>query len=432
VKILVIGSGAREHALCWKIAQSPRVTKLFCAPGNAGTAQVAESVPIRAEDIDALARFARANEIDLTVVGPEDPLARGIVDAFQAAGLRAFGPTRAAARLEASKVFCKELLARHGIPMGDFAVFEESQAALDYLRASELPIVVKADGLAKGKGVTVAATRDEAEAAVRAAMVERVFGDAGGRVVIEECLQGPEVSLMAFADGKTAVAMEPVQDYKRVHDGDQGPNTGGMGCYSPVPLIGPEMVDEAMERVLRPTIAALAEEGAPYVGVLYAGLMLTDDGLKVLEFNGRFGDPETQAIVPRLETDLVDLLEACVEGRLAGAGAAWSPKKSVCVVMASGGYPGDYETGMPIRGLERAARLPETVVFHAGTRRTAEGVVTAGGRVLGVTALGETFREAVDRAYAGAREIEFEGSHYRRDIAQRAVEQEERCGCKTR
>jgi phosphoribosylamine--glycine ligase len=285
--------------------------------------------------------------------------------------------------------------------------------------------VVKAEGLAKGKGVTVAATRQEAEAAVRAAMVEKVFGEAGSRVVIEEYLEGAEVSLMAFADGRTAAAMEPAQDYKPALDGDRGPNTGGMGCYSPVPVAGDDLVAEAMARVIRPTIAAMAEEGAPYVGVLYAGLILTRDGLKVLEFNCRFGDPETQVIAPRLETDLVDLIEACVEGRLDGAEAAWSPKKTVCVVMASGGYPGDYGTGKPIRGLEAAGRLPETVVFHAGTKQTDQGAATAGGRVLGVTALGATFREAVDRAYAGVREIEFEGAQYRSDIGQRAAEGED-------
>jgi len=424
VRILVIGSGAREHALCWKIAQSPRCTKLFCAPGNAGTAQVAELAPIKAEDIGGLVQFARAHAIDLTVVGPEAALSRGVADAFQREGLRIFGPSRLAAEIESSKTFAKRLMKKHGIPTARFEEFSNAQEALEYVQGVAPPVWIKADGLAAGKGAVVARSKDEAERAVRAMMLEKAFGDAGRRIIVEESMEGQEATLMAFVAGTEFLAMPPAQDHKRVFDDDRGPNTGGMGCYSPVPAVTPEIQRQAADRIIGPTLKALAEEGRPYYGVLYAELMLTAEGPKVIEFNARFGDPEAQAIVPRLETDLVDLIEACLDGGLGKARASWSPQKSVCVVMASGGYPGDYETGKAIHGLERAARLPETVVFHAGTRQTSNGAVTAGGRVLGVTALGSTFREAMDRAYAGVREIEFEGAHYRRDIGRRAVDQE--------
>jgi phosphoribosylamine--glycine ligase len=406
MKVLVIGGGGREHALAWKLAQSGRVTKLFCAPGNAGIAQLAECVAPA-----DLAQFASEKQIDLTVVGPEAPLCAGIVDVFQAKGLRIFGPTKRAAQLEGSKAFCKRFLLQHGIPTADAGIFDNPVAARDYVRQRGAPIVVKADGLAAGKGVVVAQTIEEAERAIDDIMVQRAFGEAGKLVVIEECLTGEETSVMALVDGKTFKLLPAAQDHKRVGDGDTGPNTGGMGAYSPTP----RKVDatEIFER----TVAGMKD----YRGVLYAGLMVTEAGPKVLEFNCRFGDPETQVVVPRMDFDLVDALEATVTGRLEGARLDWKREAAVCVVMAAGGYPGAYERGQVIEGLKEASGLDNVCVFHAGTKRNAAGqIVTDGGRVLGVTALGEDIEDAVRKAYGGVARIRFDGAQYRRDIAARA------------
>jgi phosphoribosylamine--glycine ligase len=430
MRVLVVGSGGREHALVWKIAQSASVKEIICAPGNAGIAEQAECVPVKTTDIKGLADLAAARKVALTVVGPEAPLAEGIVDEFRSRGLPVFGPDRAAARIESSKVFAKELMAKYGIPTAEFAVFDDADRALGYLRARDAPMVVKADGLAAGKGVTIARTREEAENAVRQAMIEQTFGAAGRRVIVEECLEGQELSLMAFAHGTAFLPMQPVQDHKAVYDGDRGPNTGGMGCYSPVPVADESVQGEALETVIKPTLAGLASEGCPFSGVLYAGLILTSEGLKVLEFNCRFGDPEPQAIAPLMESDLVELLVATIEGRLDETTARFSQDACVCVVMASGGYPGSYETGKRISGLDEARRLPGVTVFHAGTEKRDGDFVTAGGRVLGVTATGAGFAEAIERAYGAVDEIRFEGAHWRTDIGRRALEQEQ--ACKTR
>ncbi len=421
MKVLVVGSGGREHALVWKIAQSPRVTQVYAAPGNAGTAELAENVPIGAEDVDALAAFAEREGVDLTVVGPEAPLVLGIVDRFRERGLRIFGPTADAARLEGSKAFAKAVMARCGVPTAEYREFSDPGEARAYIRERGAPIVIKADGLAAGKGVTVARTLDEALEAVDAVMVERRFGEAGARVVVEECLAGEEASFLAFCDGKNVLPMASSQDHKPVFDNDEGPNTGGMGAYSPAPVVTPELFDEIVETVIRPTVEGLAREGTPYVGVLYAGLMIQDGRPKVLEFNCRFGDPECQPIVMRMKGDLVPVLEACIDGTLDRVSLEWDPRPAVCVVMASGGYPGSYTKGHEIRGLDDAARLDDVVVFHAGTRREGGRVVTAGGRVLGVTALGEDIPAAIRRAYQAVERISWEGVHYRRDIGRKAL-----------
>ena len=420
LRILVVGSGGREHALVWKLAQSPRAERIYCAPGNAGIEQQAECVPIPVTALAALADFAEQQQIGLTVVGPEAPLAAGIVDEFKRRGLRIFGPDRGAALLESSKTWCKQLLANYGIPSGSFVPLSNADEALSYVEVLDPPIVVKADGLAAGKGVTIARSVEEAKAAIRAAMVEGVFGDSGKRVLIEEYLSGPEVTVEALSDGKNLYPLPPAQDHKRVFDNDQGPNTGGMGCYSPVPVLTPELYEQAMETIMRPTVRAMAAEGRPYVGCLYGGLVLTDSGLQVLEFNCRFGDPESQVILPALDADLVDLIEAAVEGALPSGGQE-QKGAAVCVVMASGGYPGEYRTGKVIGGLEESGKRSDAIVFHAGTKRNDEGIVTAGGRVLGVTGLGETLPAAIDAAYAAVSEISFEGAHYRRDIGRRAA-----------
>ena len=422
LRILVVGSGGREHALVRKLAQSPRAARLFCAPGNAGIAQQAACIPIPASDFAALADFAEREQVDLTVVGPEAPLASGITDLFQSRGLRVFGPTRAAALLESSKIWCKEILARYEIPSGCFASFDDPQEALSYVRDQTPPVVVKADGLAAGKGVTVAQTVEQAQQAIRDAMVLDVFGDSGKRVLIEEYLDGPEVSMMALCDGERLYPLAPSQDHKRVFDSDQGPNTGGMGAYSPVPIMTDDLRREAMETVLVPTVRALAAEGRPYVGCLYAGLILTGEGLKVLEFNCRFGDPETQVVLPRLKADLVDLLDAATTGGLPAADETATDRAAVCVVMASGGYPGEYSTGKLIQGTDVVSGMENVAVFHAGTRQTDEGLVTAGGRVLGVTGISETIAGAIATAYEAVSKIKFEGAHWRRDIGRRALQ----------
>lgn len=422
MKVLVVGSGGREHALVWKIAQSPKVTKVFAAPGNAGMAQLAECVPTKAEDIAGLIAFAKTKAVDLTIVGPEGPLSRGIVDEFSKAGLRAFGPSGKAAEIEASKRFSKDLMKKYGIPTAAYGVFTDKAAAEAYVREQGAPIVVKADGLAAGKGVVVAETVDEALKALDLIMTDKAFGAAGDRVVIEECLKGEEASFMAFSDGKTVLPMASSQDHKRVFDADKGPNTGGMGAYSPAPVVTKKLERKVMDTIMIPTVRAMEQEGRPFRGVLYAGLMISGDEAKVLEFNARFGDPETQPIMARLDTDLIEIIEAIFAGTLAKIDIKWKPDSAVCVVMASGGYPGDYAKGKVISGLDKAAARGGVVVFHAGTALRNGAVVTDGGRVLGVTGLGPVVAAAIDNAYAGVREISFEGAHFRRDIGARALE----------
>lgn len=421
MNVLVIGSGGREHALAWKLRQSKRVERLYVAPGNAGTAELGENLPVEAEDIDGLLAAARAHNVDLTVVGPEAPLAAGIVDRFVAAGLRIFGPSQAAARLEADKAFAKDLMARHGIPTPAYRTFDRYDEALAYVRSRACPLVVKATGLAAGKGVTVCREPAEAEAALRRTMVQREFGTAGDRVVIEECLSGQEATVLAFTDGRTVLPMVVAQDHKALLDGDRGPNTGGMGSYAPAPIVTPDLLNRIVSTIVQPTVDALRGEGIPYRGVLYAGLMLTAQGPQVIEFNSRFGDPEAQVILPLLEEDLLPIVEACLDGTLHTVTLHWQRRYCLCVVMASHGYPGTYRKGLPIEGLDEAAALPETVVFHAGTRRVDGRVMTAGGRVLGVTALGDTLAQAAGRAYAAVERIRFEGAYYRRDIGAKAL-----------
>lgn len=419
--MLVVGGGGREHALVWKIAQSPLVEKVYAAPGNAGIAQEAECVDLKADDVEGLLQFARRAGIDLTVVGPEAPLVAGIVDRFEEAGLPIFGPRREAARLEGSKVFAKKLMREARIPTAEFRVFEEPDEAHRYLDSQTGPLVVKADGLAAGKGALVCRNIDEAHEAVEVIMVERKFGDAGRAVVIEECLTGEEASILALTDGRTILLLPSSQDHKPIYDGDRGPNTGGMGAYSPAPVVTPEMEERITREVLVPVVHALRVRGVRYRGVIYAGLMITPGGPKVLEFNCRFGDPETQPILVRLQSDLVEALRATIEGRLDEVALRWDERPAVCVVMASGGYPGPYEKGKSISGLEEVARMPDVVVFHAGTSSADGRVVTAGGRVLGVTALGGNVAQAKERAYEAVRKIHFEGAYYRTDIAERAV-----------
>lgn len=424
MNVLVIGSGAREHALAWKLRQSPRLTDLFITPGNAGTATVGTNLPIAATDFPAIAEAARQHRVDLVVVGPEEPLARGIVDFLMERGIAAYGPSRAAAAIEASKAFAKEVMTRAGIPTAPARVFTDIQPALAYLDELEAagaePPVVKADGLAAGKGVTVASTFAEARTAVRAALVEGVFGAAGQRVLLEQRLVGCEVSAHAFSDGRTVVPMAYSCDYKRVFDGDQGPNTGGMGAYSPPGFLNAALEAEIRRTIIEPAVRAMAELGRPYRGTLYPGLMITADGPHVVEFNCRFGDPETQVLMPRLASDLLTICEACVRGTLSEELVTWSERAAVGVVLASGGYPGPYQTGVPIVGLE--AVDPDVQVFHAGTRRLDDGtVVTAGGRVLTVVATGATLAEARARAYENARRIRFAGCHLRTDIALREL-----------
>jgi phosphoribosylamine--glycine ligase len=423
MKVLVVGSGGREHALAWKIAQSPRAPRVFVAPGNAGTAQDAENIDIAATDVARLLRFARDEKIDLTVVGPEQPLAAGNVDAFLAEKLRIFGPTKAAAELEASKVFCKRLLRHADVPTADYRAFRDAESALHYLTQREdVPVVVKADGLAGGKGVVVCGSRAEATKAVRRIAEEKEFGSAGDQLVIEDRLDGEEVSVLAVTDGHAIVTLTPAQDHKPAFDGDKGPNTGGMGAYCPTPLIDADRLHWIEEHVLVPVVHAMKRARRPFRGVLYAGLMITPQGPKVLEFNVRFGDPECQPILMRLKSDLVDVIEATVHGRLEDLPPLeWRPEPSVCVVMASEGYPGKYPVGRPIRGLEEAAKLPGVKVFHAGTA-TADGrVVTAGGRVLAVTALGDSISAAKLAAYTAVKQIRWPGAWCRKDISDKAL-----------
>ncbi len=425
MKVLVIGNGGREHALVWKLAQSPLAETVFCAPGNAGTAQDGTNVPIDLRDFDSLVRFAKKENIDLTVVGPEAPLAKGIVDLFQKHGLRVFGPTKAAAQLEASKVFAKQLMLDANVPTAEFRVFDHSAQAKAYIETREYPVVVKADGLAAGKGVIVCSTPEDAIAAVDRIMVREEFGlEVGRRVVVEKRLQGEEVSLLALVGGRTIIPLEPTQDHKPIFDGDEGPNTGGMGAYCPAPVATPKLLSIADARVLVPTVHAMKRRRTPFHGVLYAGIMATNQGPRVLEFNCRFGDPELQPLVMRLKTDLLPLLQAIAEQRLEdweGETLEWDPRPAVCVVMASGGYPGKYEKNKLISGLDVVSGWPDVKVFHAGTRLDGNLVYTDGGRVLGVTALGDTLAGAKARAYEAVNEIRFSGAYYRTDIADKAL-----------
>lgn len=426
MNILVIGGGGREHTLAWKLAQSPSATKLYAIPGNPGMAAVAECVSgISIEDNEAVVAFAEEHAIDLVVIGPEVPLTNGIVDAFEAAGILAFGPRKAAAELEGSKAFSKGLMKKYGIPTAKYEVFTDAEAAKDYVRQEGAPIVIKADGLAAGKGVIVAETCDEALAAVADIMEDQEFGAAGNRVVIEEFMEGEEASLLCFTDGETIVPMISSQDHKRAYDGDKGPNTGGMGTYAPAPVMTPAMIEATKEKILKPVIAAMKQEGRTYQGCLYAGLMITKDGPKVVEFNARFGDPETQVVLPLLKSDLVDIMVACAkgDGSLKDLDIAWSDGAAVCVVLASGGYPKSYRKGYEITGLDEAEKLG-CHVFHAGTAERDGSVVTAGGRVLGVVAEAADVRAAVDKVYQGVNVIDFKDKMFRHDIAHRALERQ--------
>jgi phosphoribosylamine--glycine ligase len=422
LNVLIIGNGGREHALAWKIAQSPRAKNVFVAPGNAGTARDAENIDLSPDDIPSLIRFAKDAHVELTVVGPEGPLAAGIVDAFEQEKLRVFGPTQAAAELESSKAFCKDLLRQAGVPTGEYRVFNAPGRALQYLNEREdAPVVVKADGLAAGKGVVVCDNRQQALDAVNTIGFDKAFGVAGNRIVVEERLHGQEVSVLAITDSQTIVTLQPAQDHKRAHDNDTGPNTGGMGTYCPAPILDDKTLDWVAEHVLVPTVHAMNRAKRPFRGVLYAGLMLTTQGPKVLEYNARFGDPETQPILMRLKSDLLEVRDAAASSQLERIGPLeWDPRPAVCVVMAAEGYPGDYRKGLPIRGLDQAAAIPDVKVFHAGTKLVGDSVVTSGGRVLGVTALGDTIPRAKLQAYTAVKEIRWEGAWCRKDISDKA------------
>lgn len=421
MKVLIFGSGGREHALAWAVARSARVTEVVCAPGNGGIAQVARCVPVNLKDIDAMVRLAVAEQPGLTIVGPEVPLSLGIVDALNELGLRVFGPTRAAAMLETSKGFAKRFLQRHKIPTGNYAVCATAAELEKAVEMFHPPIVVKADGLAAGKGVLICATRHEALLAAQGLFTGTLLGEAERQVVIEEFLEGEEVSFLCLSDGTHVAPLVPAQDHKRIGEGDTGPNTGGMGVYTTSDLLEPQMTEWILSHIAEPTVRAMAEEDTPFMGVLYVGLMMTAKGPQVLEFNARFGDPETQAILPRLESDLVDALEACIDGRLDEVELRWTPGASACVVASSAGYPGSYKTGLPITGLMNAAVVPGVQIFHAGSAQLGGHLVTAGGRVLGVAAAGDTLAEALGRVYQSLAEIQFEGMYYRRDIGHLAL-----------
>ncbi|MDA8169540.1 MAG: phosphoribosylamine--glycine ligase [Nitrospiraceae bacterium] len=425
MKVLVIGGGGREHAIVWKLAQSKRVDKIYCCPGNAGIAELAECIDISPTDFGALLNIVRYEWIDLTIVGPEDPLSKGIADVFRKEGRHIFGPGAEAARLEASKAFSKDFMRRYGIPTGEYKVFNSYIHAEDYVRLKGAPIVIKADGLAAGKGVFVAKTVEEASDALRLIMKERAFGSAGDRVVVEECIEGEEASFMAFTDGNTIVPMVSSQDHKRIFDGDGGPNTGGMGAYSPAPVMTPELEKQVMEKVMQPFLRGIKAERMDFRGVIYAGLMIKENKPYVLEFNCRFGDPETQPVLARLDSDLFEIILAVSEGKLAEVPVKWKPESAVCVVMASKGYPGSYEKGKIIKGLQKAKGMKNVVVFHAGTGFNDDEVVTSGGRVLGVTATGADVAEAREKAYDAVRLISFEGMQFRKDIASRAIGRKE-------
>lgn len=422
MKILVVGGGGREHALIWKIAQSPLVDRIYCAPGNAGIQKLADCVPIDATDIEELVRFASGSQIDLTVVGPEDPLSRGITDAFKQKGLRVFGVNQKAAKLESSKAFSKQIMQRHSIPTATFRVFQSAEAAKAHIERVGAPIVVKADGLAKGKGVIVCQAVDEALKAVDHIMRDKVFGEAGEQVVVEQCLMGEEASVLAFTDGKTIAIMPSSQDHKRLEDGDNGPNTGGMGAYSPAPVVTPRIMEKIEREILVQTVHAMNVEERPYCGVLYAGVMIAENDPKVLEYNVRFGDPETQPLMVRLKSDIVPILMAVTDGTLEDQDIEWDRRHTVCVVMASAGYPETATKGTVIEGVDEADAMPDVVVFHSGTAMKNGKLVTAGGRVLGVTAVGNTIVEAQARVYEAIEKIHFDGMQFRTDIGQRAID----------
>ncbi len=419
MKVLVIGGGGREHAIAWRLSQSPRVTQLFCAPGNPGTARLARNVPVAADDVEGLLAFAQKEKIDFTVVGPEAPLVKGVVDRFAAHGLRIFGPTQAAAQLEGSKIFMKEMLTKAGVPTAGYKVFTDAASAIAHLNGAEFPLVIKADGLAAGKGVLVAYEKAEAQEFIVGTMSAKMFGASGERIIIERFLPGEEASYIVVADGADYVPLASAQDHKRVFDGDKGPNTGGMGAYSPAPVVTPEVDRKIRDKVIAPLIATMKAEGVPFTGFLYAGIMVSNGEPYVLEFNVRLGDPEAQPLMFRYHGDLLALLEAAVDGNVTRVTPEWKNDAAVCVVIASGGYPGDFKKGMPIEGLGNDSA--DVVAFHAGTKEEGGRTVTAGGRVLGVTACGPTIAEAVKKAYDRAASIRFENMFYRKDIAHRAI-----------
>ena len=416
MKVLLVGSGGREHAIVWKLKQSPKIDKIYCAPGNAGIAQDAQCVPIGAMEIDKLVSFAKEEGIDFTIIGMDDPLVAGVVDAFEAEGLKVFGPRKNAAIIEGSKAFSKDLMKKYGIPTAKYETFDSYDAAKEYVSKQEMPIVIKADGLALGKGVLICQSLQEAYDALDEIMVDKKFGASGSKVVIEEFLTGPEVSVLSFCDGKTVVPMVSAQDHKRAYDHDEGLNTGGMGTFSPSRIYTPEINEECMKTIFQPTVDAMAKEGRKFVGVLYFGLMLTKDGMKVIEYNARFGDPETQVILPRLKTDLLEIMEACVEGNLDKIDIKWHDNAAVCVVLASGGYPVEYKKGYEITGLDEVAKRKDIVVFHAGTAEKDGKFVTNGGRVLGITGIGKDLDEAIKIAYEGVEMVDFKDKHFRHDI----------------
>ena len=421
MRVLVVGSGGREHALAWKMSQSKKVDKIFCAPGNGGIRESADIVPIKADDIEGLLNFAKQNKIDLTLVGPEVPLVKGIVDIFSKEGLKVFGPSKELAMLEGSKIFAKETMKRFNVPTADFKVFSDAKEAKKYLKEKGAPVVVKADGLASGKGVIVAKTIEEAEEAIDSMLVKKIFGSSGEKIVIEECLDGEEASILVFSDGRNIVPLVSSQDHKRIFDNDKGPNTGGMGAYSPAPIVSGKIFNEIIEKVFRPVIDGFSKEGKFYRGVLYGGIMITKKGPMVLEFNVRFGDPETQAVLPRLKSDLVDAIIACIDGDLDKVDLEWDGRPCLCIACASKGYPGSYEKHKEIRGLAEVEKLKDAKVFHAGTTLEDGKIFTSGGRVLGVTALGNDIKSAKKNAYDAVKKIDFEGMQYRSDIGDKAI-----------
>ncbi len=421
MKILIIGSGGREHALAWKLSLSPDVKKIFCAPGNGGIGLIAERVDINSEDVHGLLDFARKNSVDFTVVGPEAPLAAGLTDKFREEGLAVFGPSRAASRLESSKVFAKSLMRKYNIPTADFEIFEDYSRSLSYVREANRPLVIKADGLAAGKGVFVCNTLVEQELALKKIMNDKVFGAAGKQVLIEDKLEGEEASIMFLSDGDNSVALASSQDHKQVFDDDKGPNTGGMGAYSPAPLVDQKLFSEVKHRVIDPTLAGMNAEGTPYKGVIYAGIMVTPQGPKVLEFNVRFGDPEAQVILPRLQTDLARLIIKTEEGRLNEISPEWDDGSCVCVVLASAGYPDSYQKNILVSGLDKLRDRDDVLVFHSGTELKGNAFYTTGGRVMGITGLGKDIRQALEKTYSAVKEVNFEGIHFRRDIGAKAL-----------
>ncbi len=421
MKILVIGSGGREHAIVWKLSQSPKVEKIFCAPGNAGIAKLAECLPMKADDITGLTAFAKDHKIDITIVGPEMPLTLGIVDRFEANGLKVFGPTKRAAQLEGSKAFSKMFMQKHGIPTANYGTFTDSGEAKSFVKASGVPIVVKTDGLAAGKGAVICNTEADANSMIDAMLKRGEFGEAGKRIVIEEFLEGEEASFICVADGKNVLPLASSQDHKAVYDGDQGPNTGGMGAYSPAPVVTKELHEKIMKEVIHPTVDGLYQDGRPFKGFIYAGVMISNGVPRVLEYNVRMGDPEAQPLLTRMKTDLVDVVEASINQTLDKLTIEWDDRVSVCVVMAARGYPGNYDKGSEIKGLDKADKVPDVVTFHAGTTMKDGKIVTSGGRVLGVTSLGASYKDAIERAYEGVEKISWNGAHFRRDIGKKAL-----------